>query len=286
MAIIPQIYEDAVVAIGVKNPRGTIWIATGFIVARENENGGYNTFLVSNRHVLDGGFKNLVVRFNFAGDLSAKDYEINMIDDANQKRFSVHTDARVDVACMFINPNVLQRDLGGLCAFTLDQFALSRNEMLENEVIEGTIVYSLGFPSGLVGIDSKVPLCRMGCISKIKEPINGKGYIVDTQNFPGSSGSPIINRLESNCLTGTKSYNRTQLVGIIASYIPYEDELISKQTGKVMQKTQENSGLAIVYDVDAIKETVEIEFDRIRQITETVKANATDPLVEDDKNET
>ena len=147
--------------------------------------------------------------------------------------------------------------------------------------IEGSIIYSLGFPSGLVGVDSKVPLCRMGCISKIKEPCDVNGYLLDIQNFPGSSGSPVINRIEANHLKGTKAYNSTRLIGIMAKYIPYRDVLISRQTGKEMQIIQENSGIAVAYDVNLIKETVEIEFARIKALSVKVEANATDPAIEE-----
>ena len=58
MAIIPQIFNDAVVAIGATDEKGEKkWLATGFVVARKNENGGYNTFLVTNKHVLECGLK-------------------------------------------------------------------------------------------------------------------------------------------------------------------------------------------------------------------------------------
>ena len=67
MAIIPQIYNDAVVAIGVMKKDGSkAWCATGFVVARKNEDGGYNTFLVTNKHVLDDGSKIILLRFNIA----------------------------------------------------------------------------------------------------------------------------------------------------------------------------------------------------------------------------
>lgn len=280
MAIIPQIYSDAVVAIGTLKKNGDkVWYATGFVVARKNENGGYNTFLVSNKHVLDDGSTSILVRFNIAGKIEAKDYNVPLIDAEGKKNYSVHT--KSDVACLLLNANILSTDLGSLSAFELEELALTREQMIENDVIEGSIVYSLGFPSGLVGVDSKVPLCRIGCISKIKEPYDINGYLLDIQNFPGSSGSPVINRIEVNHLQGTKGYNSTRLIGIMAKYIPYRDVLVSRQTGLEMQILQENSGIAIAYDVNSIKETVEMEFTRIKASSVKVEANATDPIIEE-----
>lgn len=284
MAIIPQIFNDAVVAIGATDEKGEKkWLATGFVVARKNENGGYNTFLVTNKHVLECGLKKLLLRFNVSGKIDAKDYPIDLLDEKGRCVFTSHPSA--DVACMLLNASVLNADLGNVSAFVLDDLALTRDQMIENEVVEGTIVYTLGFPSGLVGVDSKVPLCRMGCISKVKEPVNGQGYLLDIQNFPGSSGSPVINRIESNFLKGTKQFNSTRLIGIIASYIPYIEELVSKKTGKTMQVLQENSGIAIAYDVDSIKATVELEFARAKALEAKVTANAVDPTVEEHKDE-
>ena len=284
MAIIPQIFSDAVVAIGTTDQTGEKkWLATGFVVARKHEDGGYNTFLVTNKHVLECGLSKLLLRFNISGKIDAKDYPVELADEKGDKVFSVHSTA--DVACMLLNASVLSADLGKISAFVLDDLALTREQMLENEVVEGSIVYTLGFPSGLVGVDSKVPLCRMGCISKIKEPVNGQGFLLDIQNFPGSSGSPVINRIESNYLRGTKQFNSTRLIGIIASYIPYIEELVSKKTGKTMQVLQENSGIAIAYDVNSIKETVELEFVRVKAMETKVMANSIDPTVEEQQDE-
>lgn len=280
MAVIPQIYNDAVVAIGgIKKDGSKAWYATGFVVARKNEDGGYNTFLVTNKHVLDDGSKILLLRFNISGKIEAKDYAATLLDAEGNKKFSIHPQS--DVACLLLNQSILSTDLGKLSAFDLEELALTREQMVENEVIEGSIVYSLGFPSGLVGVDSKVPLCRMGCISKIKEPYDANGYLLDIQNFPGSSGSPVINRIEVNHLQGTKVYNSTKLIGIMAKYIPYRDVLVSRQTGLEMQILQENSGIAVAYDVNSIKETVEMEFSRIKASTNKVEANATDPVIEE-----
>ena len=249
MAIIPQGYSDAVVAIGTINNQGNkVWFATGFVVARKHELGGYNTFLITNKHVLDTGNKHIILRFNIPGKIDSKDYAATLLDDGGNKKFSIHPES--DVACLLLNGSILSSDLGYLSAFHLDDMTLTREQMIDNDVIEGSIIYSLGFPSGLVGVDSKVPLCRMGCISKIKEPYNTNGYLLDIQNFPGSSGSPIINRIEANHLVGTKVYNSTRLIGVMASYIPYQDVLISRQTGKEMQIVQDNRGIAVAYDVN------------------------------------
>ena len=47
------------------------------------------------------------------------------------------------------------------------------------------------------------------------------------------------------------------LIGMVSSYIPYEEVAISEQTGKRRMVFQENSGLAVVVPIDVIQETVD-----------------------------
>ena len=272
MAIIPEFFNDAVVVLGVVQGENKSWCATGFLVGRKVAEDSYRIFLVSNKHVFQGN-KVMIARLNLPHETVAKDFLIQLINDTGDKVYTEHPDPLVDVACVYIDGLIMQRELGKISCFILENHALDRKEMLDNEITEGALVYTLGFPVGLVGLDTKVPICRLGCISKIKEPVNNKGYLIDTQNFPGSSGSPVINRLEAIYLEGSKHYDRTSLVGIIAAYIPYEQQLVSSQTGKLMQITQENSGLAIAYSVDAIKEVLELESNRIKTEQKKQKEN-------------
>lgn len=263
MALIPKFFSDSVVALGVRNDKEEItWIATGFIVAVQNSEKRYNVFLVTNKHVV-AGKTSLVARFNISGKMDAKDCDVILINNDGKAAYSVHPNPKVDVACMMLNPHILETQIGEISAFRLDEHALDRNGMIENEVTEGSIVYSLGFPAGIVGLHTKSPLYRMGCICQLAEEYSDEGFLIDIQNFPGSSGSPIINKLEESYLEGSKHYNRTALIGIIAAYIPYQDVLVSQQTGKNMQIVEENSGIAVAYTVDAIKETIAVEFERI-----------------------
>ena len=266
MALIPKFFSDSVVALGQREENEKIsWIATGFVVAMRNLDQSYNLFLVTNRHVFVDK-KSIVARFNISGKLEAWDYDLPLANESGNKFYSVHPNPNVDIACIMLNPHILEADIGDISAFRLDENALDRNAMIENEVTEGTMVYSLGFPAGIVGLHTKSPLCRMGCICLLAERVNDEGFLIDIQNFPGSSGSPIINKLEESHLEGSKNYGKTSLIGIIASYIPYRDKLVSKQTGEVMQITTENSGIAIAYTVDAIKETVMAEYERVNNL--------------------
>ena len=49
------------------------------------------------------------------------------------------------------------------------------------------------------------------------------------------------------------------LIGIVSAYIPYRENLMSTQTGRIRMVNEENSGLTVVFPVDDIKEVVELE---------------------------
>lgn len=268
MSLILDYQTNSVVALGRKNDNGTTtWIATGFLVAKKLAENQYYIFLVTNRHVFLAAGPKMIMRLNRNGGLEAKDVELSLSDEKNRALFSFHENDKIDIACMqIINTTEIEKEIGQWSVFLLDESTLTRSEMIANGVTEGTIVYSLGFPIGLVGVNSKMPLCRMGCISRIKELAGPEEYLLDIQNFPGSSGSPIINRPEIMHFGNEKSFTKSCLIGIVSGYIPYIDTLYSKQTGKSMQIIQENSGIATIFTVDAIKQTVEREFERANAV--------------------
>ena len=51
-------------------------------------------------------------------------------------------------------------------------------------------------------------------------------------------------------------YGEARLIGMVASYVPFNDMAISQLTGQPRIMFQENSGLGRVIPVDAIEETV------------------------------
>ena len=118
---------------------------------------------------------------------------------------------------------------------------------------------------GLVEVDSNQPICRIGCIARISISATqrSKKILLDIQNFPGNSGSPIISRPEIISLEGYRPLSKAVLVGIICSYIPYQETLINSQTKRVVEIRSENSGIAIMHPVELIREVVELEIQRV-----------------------
>jgi S1-C subfamily serine protease len=126
------------------------------------------------------------------------------------------------------------------------------------EVTEGDFIYVLGFPMGIVAKDRQYVILRQGVIARIRDLFENRNtdFVVDAVVFPGNSGGPVILKPEVISITGTKSNPKAGLIGIIKSYIPYQDVAISQQTNRPRVVFEENSGLSLVEPVDHILETI------------------------------
>ena len=258
MSLIPKFYKDAVVSIGLRNADNTIsWIGTGFFVLRKIDENQGKPFLVTNKHVMEG-HDSIIIR------MKEKESDNLKIMDESTKNgdtilYAIHDNPNIDIAVLPLDGNVIiQNNLEFPC-FDIDNNALSSKELRASGVDEGTLVYMLGFTMGKVNHASGDPICRLGCIARINEAQiqEEQNILIDIQNFPGNSGSPIINKPEIISIEGTPNLNRSVLVGIIHSYLPYEDKLISAQTKKVVEIRTENSGLAYAHPVEYITEIID-----------------------------
>lgn len=271
MALLPPIYLDSVVAIGVVNADSSrAWIGTGFLVGRfhhkiDDETNNYNIFLVTNKHVLQGQ-KSIVVRFNpepSTGSV-AMDFPIELVDKDDKVKWEGHPRQDIDVAVIGISPSFLKQHSRKFEYFRSDNNLLRVKDMIKEGVSEGDFVYALGFPMNLVDPDRQYVISRAGTIARIRDLLEGyrNDFILDMSIFPGNSGSPIVTKPEFIHIEGTKSLARSYLVGIVKAIIPYEDVAVSKQTKQPRVVFQENSGLAIGIPVDFIMETIDICYEK------------------------
>ena len=152
MAIIPNFFINAVLAIGVSNDGiSKNWIGSGFIVSRKDKQDPYEStyYIITNKHVVNG-FNNIYVRFNTKGEQFLRDYRINLFDEDNNRLYSEHPNESTDVIAMRFFPQKLIDDKSIWGAFDLQTNALSLKEMQNTGVTEGCFVYVLGFPMNLV----------------------------------------------------------------------------------------------------------------------------------------
>ena len=258
MAIIPSFFLDAVVSIGIKVKSSTSWIGTGFFVIRKvNTDGAARPFLVTNRHVVVNN-KSIIIRMKEKGSNSLREI-VAPLEENGTIIYKLHPDSKVDIAVIPLNGSFIQSNNLDFSSFDIDEHALTSDELLSSGVDEGSLIHMLGFPMGLVNVGSNLPICRLGCIARLsKEQISEThDILVDIQNFPGNSGSPIVSRPEIVSIQGTKSLDRAVLLGIVHSYIPYRESLINSQTKEVVEIRSENSGLANVHPVEFIREIID-----------------------------
>lgn len=252
MALIPKGYIDAVVSIGVKQPEDKIaWIGTGFFVHRRINDKEVLPFLVSNKHIFEG--KSCVV-------IRMRETQENklVLMDVLLSDCRVHTFA--DIAAVMLSGTTITQQHLKFSSFDIDSNSFSSFELRDNGVDEGSLVYMLGFPMGLVNVNSELPICRMGCIARISEEQIAESHdaLLDIQNFPGNSGSPIVNKPENIGIQGTNILDRCMLIGIIHAYIPYRESLINSQTHEVVEVRSENSGIALMHPVEYIRDVVDM----------------------------
>ncbi len=257
MAMIPSFYLDAVVSIGIKQNNKTLWIGTGFFLIRKiNENGDGRPFLVTNKHVFENNESVIIRMKKTSGSLT--EIEVPLIEN-DAPLYLLHPNEKIDIAVLPLNGDfIINNDLVFPC-FDIDEHAMISQDLLERGVDEGSLVYMLGFPLGLVNETSNLPICRLGCVARMsKEQVSeSHNLLVDIQNFPGNSGSPIITRPEIISIQGTKSLTQSVLLGIVHSYIPYRESLINSQTKEVVEVRSENSGLANVHPVEYVLELID-----------------------------
>ena len=263
MALIPPFFLDCVVAIGfLGDGDKRTYQATGFLYGHflkqvdENQK-TYKVFLVTNRHVFEREAQ-AFLRFNPEGGEPAREYPIHLLDKSGKETWFAHDDVDIDVAVIGIIGQRLQDERIRFGLFASDGPTATRSKAADLGISEGDGVFLLGFPMGLVGESRNVVVVRQGSIARIRDCLESrsKDFLIDCSVFPGNSGGPVVTRPEITAIQGTKSANAAYLLGIVASYLPYQDVAISQQTRRPRVIFEENSGLASVFPMDYVEDVV------------------------------
>ena len=168
--------------------------------------------------------------------------------------------AFADIGAVMLSGTTITQQHLKFSSFDIDSNSFSSFELRDNGVDEGSLVYMLGYPMGLVNVNSELPICRMGCIARISEEQIAESHdaLLDIQNFPGNSGSPIVSKPEFIGIQGTNILDRCVLIGIIHAYLPYRESLINSQTKEIVEVRSENSGLALMHPVEYIRDVIDM----------------------------
>jgi hypothetical protein len=275
---LPLVYLNRVVAIGRKDttpgPTFGKWIgeATGFFYGefdhKVNETqSSYTFFLVTNRHVLEEHLAAtngpLSVRLNRKSGGPAQDFAFPLVV-GGLPTWHTHPDPLIDVVVIGLDSSVFQAMGIDFDYFKSDVDILSRVKAKELGLAEGYGVFVLGFPMGLVGTEQDYVIVREGSIARIRDtldsPTTVKNFLIDSFIFPGNSGGPVVLRPEpiEDSFAGEKPPIRAAyLLGVVMSYVSYQDMAVSLQTKRPRVTFEENSGLAQVIPADYIDETIQ-----------------------------
>jgi len=281
MALLPPFFLDTVVAIGVgEDPSKRSWIGTGFLYGLfaeelEDSKKTYTIFLMSNKHVLEGN-KHIWLKFNSAEDESSDDYSINLVARNGRNLWVGHPDPQIDIGALFINAQALKNEKRRFAYFKSDEHTSSSKEMKAIGITEGDGIFILGFPMGMVDETRQYAICRSGCIARIRDNLDGisNRFLVDAFVFPGNSGGPVVLQPTAIAIEGTRTIKKADLIGIVQSYIPYQDIAMSRQTRTPRIVFEENSGLASVISSQYIEETAIIARKRLKARISSAKRRA------------
>ena len=263
MALIPPFFIDCVAAIGTGDSESERhWVASGFLYGYRLPNGAnkareYQVYLVTNRHVLSK-MERAHLRFNPVDNKNAREFSLDLIDDAGKPLWFTHPDDRIDLGVAPINFDLLQERGMQVAYFENDHHGATIEMLRQAGVTEGDFAYVLGFPMGLVGGHRNSVIVRSGTLARIRDVLAGSNtaFLVDAFVFPGNSGGPVVLKPEALAIEGTSAQVMPYLIGVIQAYVPYEDIAVSMQTGRPRIVFEENAGLAAVLPVDFIEETI------------------------------
>lgn len=276
MALLPPGFLDCVVAIGSDaegSSDGPKWIGTGFLVGRpvtkEDETVGYNVFLVTNKHVLKN-MTSFSVGFNPEKGGSIRIYHFSLVHEGTKIWTGHHRDD-VDVAVALLQVKPLREDHRRFNYFRVDQGnLLSIEQMKEQGISEGDLIYILGYPMALVDPDWHYAIARSGSIARIGDALERRKpeFLLDANVFPGNSGGPVVLRPEMASIAGTPSIKAATVIGIVSRYLSYSDVAFSIQTQRPRVFFEENSGLAGAILSEFILETIEAHVERMKTESE------------------
>ena len=198
-------------------------IGTAFFVGLVSED-LFFPYLVTCRHVVEQHLNDGKIihgRFNLAGDAGGVDYE------AFPSEWVFHVDKTVDVAVLSW-PQTNAKLPYRWAALPFDKAIFkSRDAQPEGRGIkEGDDVFFIGLFAQYTGNERNFPIVRFGKIALVtNEPIQTElgssvNLILETQAYPGNSGSPLF--IPTQTPDGTIV---ASLLGIIAGFWPDEQEV-------------------------------------------------------------
>lgn len=244
---LPADWRKAVVPIAVRAGGNFAPVGTAFLI----EHQGFNC-LVTAKHVVfedSGQLRNgLFVLSNRIGGGG----NFLPCDELTRMGASWKTLEGCDIAATLM-PADTTHDLRRFAATLFENFS---------NVREGDDIFFLGFPLSLgVSPTARItPIVRAGMVALKNDD---RSFLIEANAFPGNSGSPVFFRpcpfefSADGLRMGT--VRPPKLIGMLTSFVPYEDEAVSRQTGRTRVTFEENSGLASALSIEFVSEILNSE---------------------------
>ncbi len=230
---------NAIISIETVDEKGNVLPkGTGFLIQAKDK----NSILITASHVVrdENGkvYDNLQYRRSDIEDAEAVITEDELLHGNAGKWFF---SASQDLACRFFGWRTGKKELTVLPIDTILQV---------EDLQPGAPLLILGFPTGLRADFYQKPLARRGMVARAEKD----KIIVETFVYPGNSGGPVIYvpSLKVGGPISSPFVNEERLVGVIGSYIPYQEVAISQQTRRPRIVFEENSGLSEVIPANEI----------------------------------
>ena len=237
-----QQWLDTVISIeaskGGKNPEP---VGTGFLVQTARK----HVLIVTAKHVVNDLLASKSSRLGYRLNVTDARSIVVWDDELRAKGLGEwHLSSTADVACRFVAWPSSAR----IVTIAADNF-------LKSEVLmAGAPILVLGFPLGLRSTVHARAIARHGIIARA----DPDGIIAEVFMFPGNSGGPVVYSPSFKPGRGLSSQLATEekLVGIVSSFIPYQEPAISPYTKRVRIMFEENSGLAELVHTDRVLELI------------------------------
>ena len=236
------------------------WFGSGFVIGFKDEE-LLRFILLTNKHVVKN-HREIIVRLTLNDNLTSRDFAVPLYDATGALLYSSHPSNMVDIAAVSLDNVVPDALKSKICYFDSKKECLTLDKMRALDLGEGSTLFALGFPMGMVDVQHNYTICRSGCVAKIEstyQDLDPIDYMGSVEVFPGNSGGPAV----VNVTMPEDDKDLTALVGIVHSSISYTENLISIQTKRTRSVMEENSGLTLIHPVDRILDVAEQELKRV-----------------------
>jgi hypothetical protein len=222
-------------------------------------------YLVTNHHVASPGIEDghpyptvgTTLRLNRKDSGGSDEGPIPV---GSQLHWYFPTDDAIDLAVLPVSPDQTKYDTEPI---PVSMFA-TRDEVEKNDIAEGDSVVFTGYFYEFPGLRRFQPIVREGVLAMMPDEQldttlrkRGNLYLADVHALKGNSGSPLLVNLggfrNGHIIAGSEY----KLLGIVSGFYYEDSELTLTIATTYHGNLEQNSGIAMVVPVDALKDLLD-----------------------------